>query len=425
MVIGYQAGRIKELSELEIKSVVARDVAPSLALSIVSQKPLAYHTDKWPTSWGQLPIERASSICVKALSNQIMALGGTIRIYELLSDQAQIESFILNPNNFSNLAKKIWQSLPKTPHKLNVGLSVLGGELNFAQLRKIMQLLKAEAKNDGQSMRVVMPKDRSCELNAAAVMGNNLLTKGAEIVLVPSARPNYYHLGLTLAIHNPNRDAWLDFKIPRPDARSGMLPPKLARMMVNIGVGEEKEVTVFDPFCGNGRVLMEALLLGYPAFGRDIDMSKVESTKQNIGWLRESVKEAPWLSNMAQLPEAQIFQADARERAKIIVPKPNVIVSEPWLGPPLRHYPNFNEGGKIANSVKALIFSVIPNLIAENPRKIVLVVPKWRLAGGKELSITSDILDEIIKTGYDGSCIANVGRNDSFLTRDILLLNIK
>jgi len=98
-------------------------------------------------------------------------------------------------------------------------------------------------------------------------------------------------------------------------------------------------------------------------------------------------------------------------------------VTEPWLGPPLRDYPEPNVGRKIASQVEDLLIASIPNLVAVQSKRIVMIVPRWKLAGKEELSIAQIILDEFIKTGYDGSCIANVGRDDSFLTREILLMN--
>ena len=56
-----------------------------------------------------------------------------------------------------------------------------------------------------------------------------------------------------------------------------MIPPKLARTMINLAVGENdpKSITVFDPFCGTGTILMEGLMVGVTVMGSDLDHEAV------------------------------------------------------------------------------------------------------------------------------------------------------
>ena len=59
---------------------------------------------------------------------------------------------------------------------------------------------------------------------------------------------------------------------PYRDMRRGMLPPKLARSLVNLAIGAKSpsDMTILDPFCGTGTVLMEAMLLGTHVVGTDL-----------------------------------------------------------------------------------------------------------------------------------------------------------
>ncbi len=98
-----------------------------------------------------------------------------------------------------------------------------------------------------------------------------------------------------------------DFGRPAADPHIGMLPPKVARMMLNIaGPGK-----ILDPFCGVGTILAEA----QDAIGSDINPAQIAKTKKNLDWLG---KKFP----------LQI--ADAR---KVVVPPVDAIVTEPDLGP--------------------------------------------------------------------------------------------
>ena len=43
----------------------------------------------------------------------------------------------------------------------------------------------------------------------------------------------------------------------------GMMPPKIAQIMINLGTKGHKNVIIWDPFCGLGTTLIEALNAGY------------------------------------------------------------------------------------------------------------------------------------------------------------------
>src|SRR6185503_11866116 len=81
---------------------------------------------------------------------------------------------------------------------------------------------------------------------------------------------------------------------PARDARVGMLPPKLAQIMLNLSAGPLRASTddltrlrVLDPCCGTGVILQEALLMGYSVMGTDIEPRMTEYSKRNLKWLFE------------------------------------------------------------------------------------------------------------------------------------------
>ena len=93
-----------------------------------------------------------------------------------------------------------------------------------------------------------------------------------------------------------------DFGRPYRDAKSGMLPPKLAMMMINLA-GQSLGATILDPFCGSGTILMEAATIGYTnLMGSDISPKAIDDTRQNFAWQGGS------------LPK-KLFVADARKIA--------------------------------------------------------------------------------------------------------------
>jgi tRNA G10 N-methylase Trm11 len=86
------------------------------------------------------------------------------------------------------------------------------------------------------------------------------------------------HILRTLAIQDIDDWSARDFGKPYRDPKKGMLPPKLARMMVNLSIGDRKpaDTALLDPFCGTGTVLMEASMVGVTkVYGADLDRDAV------------------------------------------------------------------------------------------------------------------------------------------------------
>ena len=98
-------------------------------------------------------------------------------------------------------------------------------------------------------------------------------------------------LGETAAVQNIDEWSRRDRSKPYADRKKGMLPPKVARMMVNMGLGmlqREQQTQIpllLDPFCGSGTIAMEALLSDCDVIAGDLDSDAVHGTRQNLDWL--------------------------------------------------------------------------------------------------------------------------------------------
>lgn len=119
-----------------------------------------------------------------------------------------------------------------------------------------------------------------------------------------------------------------DFDRPSANAKRGMLPPKVARMAINIAVGSEsKHKVIADPFCGSGTVLSEGYMLGCVCFGSDVSAKAVQDSIQNSHWLKER--------EGIDTPDPVIFQQDAVHLSKKLEQQTlDAIVTEPFLGNP-------------------------------------------------------------------------------------------
>lgn len=108
---------------------------------------------------------------------------------------------------------------------------------------------------------------------------------------------------------------------PYSDPHKGLLPPKIARMMVNIALGssEPEGKTLLDPFCGSGTILLEAGELRLKLVGNDLDPVQLSGARRNLDFLKFS---------------ANLLNYDATKLSSYINQNIDLIVTEPLMGRP-------------------------------------------------------------------------------------------
>ncbi len=89
-------------------------------------------------------------------------------------------------------------------------------------------------------------------------------------------KPNVIRLGLRLS------DPSMRSRGGRTDERPGSLRPTVAAAMLQLLGGDVAGRRVFDPCCGSGTVLREALALGLQPIGGDIDVRAVRAARANL-----------------------------------------------------------------------------------------------------------------------------------------------
>ncbi|MDO8515219.1 MAG: methyltransferase domain-containing protein [bacterium] len=174
----------------------------------------------------------------------IKILGGTVKIVEVLPENAILTDII----------------------KGDFGISDLTGKVN------IVQLCKSIKEETGK--RFVLPQ-KDHVLSSVVVKKQKL----TEIIIGDG------WMGKTIAVQDFEDWGKRDYGRPEVEGHIGMLPPKVARMMVNLAQAN----SILDPFCGTGTVLMEALTIGLKAVGSDINPKQVERTRKNLEWLGQKV----------------------------------------------------------------------------------------------------------------------------------------
>jgi tRNA G10 N-methylase Trm11 len=250
------------------------------------------------------------------LKNELIKkIGGTIK-FGLIHNE--LASF--NTKNILQSAAA-FSVTEKYESKFNFGISHYGkSKINLKVLG--MEFKKLLKQSNINSRWVI---SREPTLSSVVVEQNKLVTdKGVEIVMIEFNKKLF--LGKTIAVQPFKELSFRDYGRPARDDRSGMLPPKLAQIMINLS-GAKLENTILDPFCGSGTILTEAMLMDYKnLIGSDISNKAVSDTKTNIEWVK----------NNFQLPafNFQLINTSAIEISKQIKPNSvDAIVTEPYLGP--------------------------------------------------------------------------------------------
>ncbi|MFC1640753.1 TRM11 family SAM-dependent methyltransferase [Patescibacteria group bacterium] len=253
--------------------------------------------------------------------------GGIIRIGSIIKEDVTISSI---PEDISSYAKT-------SDTKYIFGLSVLNNSklVSSQELVKVGISAKKLLRKDGARVRYVNTERDKIELSAGSVIKNKLFSKGNEFVVV--ARGGQLHLGITTSIQDVDDYARRDEERPCRDPKLGMLPVKIARIMINLS-GADQEQKLLDPFCGLGTILQEGLSKGLKVYGSDIQEAVIRKAEKNLKWFAESF-DPP--SSSYYLKKANAIEVNSAWKNGI-----DTIVTEGFLGRSFRISPTDAEVSK-------------------------------------------------------------------------------
>ncbi len=329
------------------------------------------------------------------------SLGGTIKIGRLIRKLPNTETF---------RAEDLAEQLPKQGR---VFFGVSAYEMRPQKLRGMHRLgleIKKILKERGQSSRFVTGKEPA--LSSVIVKKNKLLTQGKEFLILDAGQN--FLLGETVAVQAFESYGKRDFGRPERDTLSGMLPPKLAQMMLNLS-RTPKNGVLLDPFCGSGTILAEAALLGYEnVIGSDVSEKAIEDSKRNLEWLKAKFE----IGNS----KLEIFQHDAvKISQKLDKHSVDSVVTEPYLGPALRGGESKEEILRSAREIETLLENAFREFekILKPEGKVVIILPVFETPNGK---IELKLLPALQKQGWAVEFESLYGREGQKILRDIVVL---
>ncbi len=347
---------------------------PILSVAEIS---LVLYSFKINHNW--LNITQLYAVVEADLSKGIIdKLAGTVKVAEVLgevdSNQEVFGDFIL-------------EHLKRTDGPCYLGFSTYDVKLPW--LNKVGLHLKYLIKESGRRARLVV--SREPQLSSVVVAKNKLLiTSGFEFIIIP-ARGKLL-VGRTIWVQSFEEWGARDFGRPSRDSKSGMLPPKLARMMINLSGASETD-KILDSFCGSGTVLQEAAILGYKNLtGSDISVQAIKDSETNWQWLK---KNNPLLTTTVRILQSDIFDLPSKFGTGSF----DVIVTEPYLGPALRGRETKADIIKIQKELTEFyirVLKVFSDLLVSSGR-VVMVWPSFRL--GNEV-IRLNLESELTKYSF-------------------------
>lgn len=268
----------------------------------------------------------------------------------------------------------------------------------------------------GRSVRIVDNKNNV--LSSATVLHNGLAGKNERKVELVRLDGEWYR---TIMVQDIDAYSRRDQARPARDAKVGMLPPKLAQILINLCGLLPEGARILDPFCGTGVVLQEAVLMGYRAYGTDLSERMVEYSEKNLAWLR-----------LPRHPENGIFEVVRGDATKFRWEPPiDAVACESYLGVPMSQIPGEMKLKEQKQECRTIILGFLKNLAGQIApgTPVVVAMPAWRRRsdeGEKSGFARLNILDEIQKLGYNVNNKSREGlfycRSNQIVARDIIIL---
>ncbi|MBD3327724.1 hypothetical protein GF340_00290 [Candidatus Peregrinibacteria bacterium] len=316
-------------------------------------------------------------------------LGGSIKLIQITKD--------LNgnpPQLADEIRDHFLASINHDDTKLIYGLSLY----NFAQssknlLKNSLIFLKKNLSKEKIKSRFINKDFKN--LTCTQLHHEKVLQNGLDFSIIKTAKTVY--MGHTVAYQNFESYSKRDYNRPARDAKVGMLPPKLAQIMLNLADlrRPHEKKTIFDPFCGLGTIINEATLMGFNCVGSDLHEKMVESSKKNLNWLYAQFPETPKRST-------HFFTKDATQINKEDFAGNTIdaIVTESYLGPPQKKIPDNKEINKNFSHSKELLkrFLKQATKYLEKGAPIVITIPAYRQ--NKTIRKLSEFPEIVANSGY-------------------------
>ena len=303
----------------------------------------------------------------------------------------------------------------KQDGKITLGISAYGFNEGPREIQKTGLVLKSKLKPTGTSLRLI--PNQEAALSTATSHHNKLGLADNKVELIVVKGQSGIVIAESTGAQNITALAARDQGRPKRDAFVGMLPPKLAQIMLNLA-GLNKGL-ILDPFCGTGVILQEGLLMGYNVFGSDLAEKMISYTEANIKWLQTNH------DFKDQTAEWEVGDATTTTWPVKI----DAVVAEGYLGQPFSAPPSNSKLVEVRGNTNHILSEFLKNLAGqiEPGTPVVFAVPAWKDDQGYFTHLP--LLTKVEELGFSYAEFRNVRpdqllyfRPDQIVAREILVL---
>lgn len=317
----------------------------------------------------------------------VARLGGTVKVGQIFDASPDMEPKDIAENIPRVQGKKSYFGF--SFYKIDNQISAKEFQNKCKKIKNLAMPIKDLLAEVGTAARWVTSKEPN--LSSVVVKKNKLLTEaGAEIVFLIDKEKIY--LGKTLAVQEFEELSFRDYGRPARSMRVGLMPPKLAKVMINLA-RVDKSALILDPFCGFATILEEAMLWGYEnLIGSDINAETLSGAKENLEWLVKTYNLKPGTYNL--------IESDVRRLSEKFSPRSaDAIVTEPYLGPPLHGNESPERIQQIIKELSELYLAAFREFkkILKLDGKIVILFPVFHT---EKQDLFLPIIEEIKKIGF-------------------------
>lgn len=330
-------------------------------------------------------------------------LGGTIRMAKIIGEFKSKKELI----------EKIYKNVEPSENSTNVKIGISSFQTGRNFLPEFLGMVKNYFA--GKKTPVRLENSGGQNMTSGQIFDRKLIKKGAEFIIWQ--RGDSFLLTKTMATQNLRNYVLRDRRKVFSDAKMGMLPPKLAQILINLS-DSKFSTKIIDPFCGSGTICTEAAVMGFKTVGSDLNEEFLAGAKKNFRFFAEKFRYEQnkgdfFTGNIASFPWDKY--AD------------KVVATEGWLGENFDRSPDMDRIEKEAVKVIKMWVRAFNNMEKSGPQKIVFCLPCWNFKG-KNISIAKKLFAKIMKSSYTPLALfANqetfiYKRENAFVAREICVL---
>ena len=341
----------------------------------------------------------------------VQTLGGSIKAGKVSLEIAGKDWRSVSQEIVRHYAKA-WSSLDR---KQTLGVSVYDWNISTKQIQTLGLELKRQLKPTTTSLRLIPNSEAA--LNSAVSHHNKLGLSDNKVELLILKTDRSIIVAESVGAQNISALARRDQGRPKRDAFVGMLPPKLALLMVNLA-NPPAGARILDPFCGTGVVLQEAMLLGYNVYGTDLSEKMVDYSNYNLKWLTETHH------------AGGTFEVHHGDAVETVWQQPiGAVIAETYLGQPFNAPPAPDKLEQVRRNCDHIISKFLTNLAPQLQKgtNLCLAVPAWRDSHGNVTQL--NLVRQLAKYGYKLENLNSVDterllyfREDQVVARQLLIL---